>query len=358
MENLYEVLQVSENASNDIIENAYKTLVKKYHPDIAKNKQQAEEKMKIINNAHDILSDEKKRANYDEKLRIEREKITPKQSSTQPINYNANNANIRYTTNNTDNKYDQDYDNYYDYINNYNIFDRIKYSSSQTKRIVAIILLIIIFLVIQFVFLIGDLFGDDDIPVIEDNGDNNTASQTSPSKQVGTSSNNIETPKDENVSILTNQFLSQVKQSNINNINQYTTEGTKISQDKINAFKNDIDIYSLILKDFKYEIVEYSMNNENEAIIQIKIVRIDIANILNDYVIDKVFNNKSGNIYNIQIDINELINIINDTEERITINDKIKLNKINNEWKISLSNNNIKNIFGTNLEEDEFILTY
>lgn len=34
MKNLYDILQVSENASSEIIEKAYKTLVKQCHPDL------------------------------------------------------------------------------------------------------------------------------------------------------------------------------------------------------------------------------------------------------------------------------------------------------------------------------------
>ena len=46
---LYEVLEVSENASAEIIEKAYKVLAKKYHPDLQSpgDKQNAENKMKI-----------------------------------------------------------------------------------------------------------------------------------------------------------------------------------------------------------------------------------------------------------------------------------------------------------------------
>lgn len=72
---LYEVLEVSENASPEIIEKAYKVLVKKYHPDLQKvsEKQKAEEKMKKINEAYDILGNEEKRKKYDQELRQKRE---------------------------------------------------------------------------------------------------------------------------------------------------------------------------------------------------------------------------------------------------------------------------------------------
>lgn len=73
MKNLYDVLEVSRYASNEIIEKAYKTLAKKYHPDLqeAEKKQEAEEMMKKINEAYSILSNEQSRKEYDEKLEFE-----------------------------------------------------------------------------------------------------------------------------------------------------------------------------------------------------------------------------------------------------------------------------------------------
>ena len=63
MSNLYEMLEVSEKASKEVIDKAYHVLVKKYHPDLqqGEEKQKAEEKMKQINEAYEILSNEEKR---------------------------------------------------------------------------------------------------------------------------------------------------------------------------------------------------------------------------------------------------------------------------------------------------------
>ena len=71
MNNYYEILEVSKNASKEVIEKAYKVLVKKYHPDLYQEeiqKQNAEQKMKLINEAYDTLSDDEKRNNYDLEL--------------------------------------------------------------------------------------------------------------------------------------------------------------------------------------------------------------------------------------------------------------------------------------------------
>lgn len=62
---LYETLEVSSNATSEEIKKAYRRLARKYHPDINKEKD-AEEKFKEINAAYEILSDEKKRKQYDQ----------------------------------------------------------------------------------------------------------------------------------------------------------------------------------------------------------------------------------------------------------------------------------------------------
>jgi molecular chaperone DnaJ len=65
VKNYYEVLGISKTASADEIKKAYRNLAFKYHPDRNSGDKVAEEKFKEINEAYDVLSDEKKRADYD-----------------------------------------------------------------------------------------------------------------------------------------------------------------------------------------------------------------------------------------------------------------------------------------------------
>ena len=70
MKNYYEILEVNKKASKEVIEKAYKVLVKKYHPDLysGQKKNYAEEKIKEINEAYSVLTDEFMKEQYDSEL--------------------------------------------------------------------------------------------------------------------------------------------------------------------------------------------------------------------------------------------------------------------------------------------------
>ena len=62
----YEVLGVDKNASEAEIKRAYRKVAKKYHPDMNPGDKEAEEKFKEAAEAYDVLSNEDKRARYDQ----------------------------------------------------------------------------------------------------------------------------------------------------------------------------------------------------------------------------------------------------------------------------------------------------
>ncbi len=62
----YEVLGVQRTASEDELKKAYRTLAKKYHPDLNPGDKEAEAKFKEANEAYAVLSDAEKRRNYDQ----------------------------------------------------------------------------------------------------------------------------------------------------------------------------------------------------------------------------------------------------------------------------------------------------
>lgn len=61
----YHTLGVEVTASPDEIKAAYRKLAKKYHPDVNRNNKKAEEKLKKINEAYEVLGNLGKRAEYD-----------------------------------------------------------------------------------------------------------------------------------------------------------------------------------------------------------------------------------------------------------------------------------------------------
>lgn len=62
----YEVLGVAKGASTDEVKKAYRKLARTYHPDVNKEDPNAAEKFKEVTEAYEVLSDENKRARYDQ----------------------------------------------------------------------------------------------------------------------------------------------------------------------------------------------------------------------------------------------------------------------------------------------------
>ena len=190
-QNYYDILEVSKNASPEIIEKAYKTLVKKYHPDLQQdeNKNKYEEKIKKINEAYDILSDPEKRKKYDLNLKnteisindynsLYQENINLKNNlnilkeklnylNNIKNNYEINNLNYNNLENNKNN-YSENFlnnnlnsnknnENYYKNTkNNYNNYYNLKLNKlfNLKKRLKDLLALIITILIFIFIFFI------------------------------------------------------------------------------------------------------------------------------------------------------------------------------------------------------------
>jgi len=62
----YAALGVSKNAAEKDIKKAYRKLARKYHPDVNPGNKDAEERFKLVSEAHDVLTNAEKRKIYDE----------------------------------------------------------------------------------------------------------------------------------------------------------------------------------------------------------------------------------------------------------------------------------------------------
>lgn len=172
--NYYEILQINKNASKEIINKVYKLLIKKYHPDLQdeSKKEIYEKKIKEINEAYEVLSDETKRKNYDEflnnttlsneqlnsilqenenlKKQINNLKTNQNNNIKNNINYNTNNQySDSYIKNKINNAVQQAYeDAYIQDLKNRGY--KIKYKRT-FKNYLSLLLTILILLIISFI---------------------------------------------------------------------------------------------------------------------------------------------------------------------------------------------------------------
>ena len=182
MKNYYEILEVDKNASDEIIKVAYKALVKKYHPDLKEGnaKINAEDKIKQINEAYDILSNPEKKYEYDQNLineDISKEQyeivLNENINLKKELNIYRNNIYHNYRNNNkytkenfNNNYYNTNYNNDNDSQNtaykeqnsniNYNNFK--ENISERLKTIIAICITFLIIFIIYNIPFIKDLF--------------------------------------------------------------------------------------------------------------------------------------------------------------------------------------------------------
>ena len=62
----YQILGVSKGADSAAIKKQYRKLARELHPDKTKGDKKLEDRFKAVSEAYDILSDDKKRREYDE----------------------------------------------------------------------------------------------------------------------------------------------------------------------------------------------------------------------------------------------------------------------------------------------------
>lgn len=122
MKNYYEILEVDIKASAEVIEKAYRALVKKYHPDLQppEKRREAEDKIKDINEAYDVLSNQAKKEQYDVELQREKEEEILRKYQERSNTQNAQNTYNSANTNNYNN-------------NGYNAQNN-EYQTNPTKR--------------------------------------------------------------------------------------------------------------------------------------------------------------------------------------------------------------------------------
>ncbi len=185
--NYYDILQVNKNASSEIIEKAYKVLAKKYHPDLQpeENKEEAEDILKEINEAYEVLSNTEKRHSYDASLLSEEQQEQTSSASSQqyqqpsqqqysPNNYQAEQQSQVYQEYSSRPIQEQSYQEqlqqarqkaYYDaYIQDLkNRGYKIRYKKSfkdYFKTFIAIVLTILVLLLIYQIPFVKNLFAD------------------------------------------------------------------------------------------------------------------------------------------------------------------------------------------------------
>lgn len=103
MKNYYEILEVNQKASREVIEKAYKVLIRKYHPDLysGEKKIYAEKKSKEIIEAYNVLTDEFLREQYDSELEKEEMDMFTKKFQMDENSIENNTRNRQNRTNST-----------------------------------------------------------------------------------------------------------------------------------------------------------------------------------------------------------------------------------------------------------------
>ena len=142
--NYYDLLNVKKNATDKEIKKAYRILVKKYHPDTYRgNKNIAEEKIKQINEAYDVLTNEKLKREYDQQFNV--------------IQDFSNSRNY-YETKKTQKSKKYDFVDNRSCIQEKSFFEQLKTKSSKEIIMVFLIIFIASIIVLNFIIELISLF--------------------------------------------------------------------------------------------------------------------------------------------------------------------------------------------------------
>ena len=140
--NHYEVLGIKKTATQNEIREAYKKLVKKYHPDLYQgDKTFAEKKTQSINAAYEVLSDPELRKKYDDEItpNINNNYYSNTNNSTSATNsqynYNTNYQNSRYNTSTSAYSYENYKKNNYTQYSSYDDFYQRRYSNYHRSKV-------------------------------------------------------------------------------------------------------------------------------------------------------------------------------------------------------------------------------
>lgn len=163
MKNYYEILEVSENASYEIIEKAYRTLAKKYHPDInsSNNINWSEDRFKELTEAYRVLANPTLRTQYDEEMGLNSKNFDVYNnlySEKERLEREVQNLKMEKESQNYVNKKRKEHSNslnpkkYFQIIGTALYNETKKSKEERSKDIFALILTIVIVAIIVFVF--------------------------------------------------------------------------------------------------------------------------------------------------------------------------------------------------------------
>jgi len=85
--NYYDILGVARETSGEEIKKAFRRLARQYHPDLNPNDVTAEEKFKDINEAYEVLSDPKRRSQYDQFSQFWKQRGFNRGKTNQPVDF-------------------------------------------------------------------------------------------------------------------------------------------------------------------------------------------------------------------------------------------------------------------------------